>query len=169
MWAVVYGKDGSETHVNWKSNYDMMRAALGFSHPGYMIHEAVAWSPHHRRWFVFPRRASKESYDDVEDEKRGTNLIITASHDFKDVASTTVGKRTPERGFSSVKFLPGSRDSVVIALKTEENAAAGTQRTFITIFGEVPGSYGAQWRVLLDETPLPVEKKFEGIEVLSAA
>ena len=66
-----------------------------------------------------------------------------------------------------MKFLPGSHDSVIIALKSEENAAAGTQKTFFSIFGEVPGSGGTKWRVLLEEQPLPVEKKFEGLEVLS--
>lgn len=168
LWVVQWGRDGAAVHVNWKPYYDAMRTALGYAHPAYLLHEAVAWSPHHRKWFVFPRRVSKEPYDDVADESRGSNLVITASHDFHEVASTTVGKRTPERGFSSVKFLPGSRDSVVIALKSEENAAAGTQRTFLTIYGEVPGSAGSAWKVLLDETPLPVESKFEGIEILAA-
>jgi soluble calcium-activated nucleotidase 1 len=76
---------------------------------------------------------------------------------------------TPERGFSSAKFLPGSHDSVVVALKSEENAAEGTQRTFITVYGEKPGSNGAEWRVLLDEVPLPIAKKFEGVEVIGVA
>jgi soluble calcium-activated nucleotidase 1 len=223
LWSVVVKPDGTKAHVNWKPYYDAMRATLGYTTPGYFIHEAVVWSPHHRKWFVFPRRASKEAYDDVADEKRGSNMIIMASHDFKEVVSTTVGVSfvggsvffccpallmcccfaplgwwvhspppytrtqirshthtlppstpphppqtiTPERGFSSAKFLPGSHDSVVIALKSEENAAAGTQKTFFTIFGEVPGSGGSKWKVLLEEQPLPIEKKFEGLEVLS--
>ncbi len=56
---------------------------------------------------------------------------------------------------------------MLIALKSEENAAAGTQRTFFTIFGEKPGSGGSEWRVLMEEQPLPLDKKFEGLEVLS--
>ncbi len=75
---------------------------------------------------------------------------------------------TPERGYSSVKFLPGSHDTVIIALKSEENAAAGTQRTFFTVYGEKPGSGGKEWRVLLEEQPLPIDKKFEGLEILSS-
>ena len=35
-------------------------------------------------------------------------------------------------GFSSFKFLPGSRDSVIVALKSEENR--GTIATYITAF-----------------------------------
>jgi len=38
-----------------------------------------------------------------------------------------VGKITPERGFSSFKFLPGSRDSIILALKSVEEAATGRQ------------------------------------------
>lgn len=91
LWTVLYKADGTAAHVNWKPNYDAMRATLGYSHPAYLLHEAAAWSPHHRKWYVLPRRVSREPYDDVSDEKRGSNLIVMASHDFKEVTSTTVG------------------------------------------------------------------------------
>ena len=93
LWAVAYKADGTATHVNWKGNYDAMRSTLGYAHPGYMIHETVVWSPHFRKWFVFPRRLSREAYDDVLDEKKGGNTIIMASHDFAEVTATTVGVR----------------------------------------------------------------------------
>ena len=51
-------------------------------------------------------------------------------------------------------------------MKSEENAKEGTQRTFITVYGEVQGSGGKEWKVLLEEQPLPIAKKFEGIEVI---
>jgi hypothetical protein len=75
--------------------------------------------------------------------------------------------KTPERGFSSAKFLPGSRDTVLVALKSEENSELGKQRTFLTIYGEAPAGSG-EWTVLLEETELPLESKFEGIEILSS-
>ena len=93
LWTVVYRADGTVAHVNWKANYDAMRATLGYAHPGYMIHEAVVWSPHFRKWYVFPRRVSRDPYDDVTDEKKGSNTIIIASHDFSEVTATTVGVR----------------------------------------------------------------------------
>ncbi|KAM3567291.1 hypothetical protein VYU27_010561 [Nannochloropsis oceanica] len=68
-----------------------------------------------------------------------------------------VGKITPERGFSSFKFLPGSRDSIILALKSVEEAATGRQGTYITLF-DLKGE------VLLDETPVPGAFKFEGLE-----
>lgn len=166
QWITLVHKDETVSHVDWRGYYTAMRAATGTEAPGYMIHEAVAWSPHHRKWYVFPRRLSSEAYDDVADEKRGHNTVLVAAHDFTEIHQATVGTRTPERGFSSVKFLPGSRDSVVLALKSEENAEAGSQRTFLAIYQEDQAS--GTWKTLMEETPLPIDKKFEGVEVLSA-
>ena len=68
------------------------------------------------------------------------------------------------RGFSSAKFLPGSRDTVLIALKSEENSERDRQTSYFTIFGE---DASGGWGVLMDEVELPGEVKFEGLEVLS--
>ncbi len=38
-----------------------------------------------------------------------------------------MGKVTPERGFSSFKFVPGSQDQLILALKSVEEAATGKQ------------------------------------------
>jgi soluble calcium-activated nucleotidase 1 len=72
---------------------------------------------------------------------------------------------SPLRGFSSAKFLPGSKDEVIVALKSEENSERDRQTTYITIYKQDAASGG--WRVLLEETELPHEAKFEGLEVLS--
>ena len=70
---------------------------------------------------------------------------------------------TPLRGFSSFKFLPGSRDTVIVALKSSEDSTTNTQTTYITVYAErSPGV----WAVLLEETELPGKAKFEGIEVI---
>jgi soluble calcium-activated nucleotidase 1 len=126
---------------------------------------------------------SKEAYDDVADEKRGHNTVLVASENFNSITAFTVGVLTPERGFSSAKFLPNSKDRVIIALKSEENAALGTQTTYVTIFekqnvrlhylynllaqANVVIAQDGTWQVVFDETELPGEAKFEGIEVLS--
>jgi soluble calcium-activated nucleotidase 1 len=52
---------------------------------GYVTHEAVVWSDVHDRWFFLPRRCSKESYNDVLDEARGCNVMITADDTFTDI------------------------------------------------------------------------------------
>lgn len=32
-----------------------------------------------------PRRASKEVYNDVEDEKRGSDIVLSADENFEDI------------------------------------------------------------------------------------
>lgn len=164
LWVKVMSDRGAVQHVNWGEHYNAMRSSLGYEHPAYLLHEAVTWSPHHKRWFVLPRRMSHEPYTEEADERKGANTIISAAPDFSDIAATTVGPLTPERGFSSFKFLPGSRDTVIVALKSAEDAATDGQTAFITVYGQAAD--GASWRVLLDETEIPGGAKFEGIEVL---
>jgi len=43
--------------------------------------------------FVLPRRMSRERYDDVTDERKGANTMITAAPDFSDIKAQTVGVR----------------------------------------------------------------------------
>ena len=67
-----------------------------------------------------PRRASKNKYNDVDDERMGTNLMLTASEDFSDIRVTKVGTLDePSHGFSSFKFVPGTDDGVIVALKSQ--------------------------------------------------
>jgi len=89
-------------------------------------------------------------------ERRVLTTLLVAPHP----ASQEI---TPERGFSSFKFLPGSRDTVIIALKSEENSATDAQTSYLTIYGE---QADGSWRVLLEETELPGAAKFEGLEVI---
>jgi soluble calcium-activated nucleotidase 1 len=71
-------------------------------------------------------------------------------------------KLTPERGFSSFKFLPGSRDTIIVALKSAEEAATDRQTTFITMYQQTADG---KFRVVMEETEIPGDAKFEGIEI----
>ena len=93
LWVATVSDRGVIAHANWKGNYDAMRDAMGYAHPAYLLHEAITWSPHHKQWFVLPRRMSKSAYDEVVDEGMGANTIIRTSPDFKSVTRTTVGVR----------------------------------------------------------------------------
>lgn len=67
-----------------------------------------------------------------------------------------VGETNPDRGFSSFKFLPKSKDDIIVALKSVE--VGKTTQTFIlafTIKGEI----------LLKETKIE-DKKYEGFEFI---
>lgn len=158
QWVKAVAADGAVAHVNWRENYLALRSAAGIQYPGYLIHESSAWSTHHGKWYFLPRRASSTAYNDVEDEHRGTNLLITANEQFTDVAVKTVGPVIPSHGFSSFKFMPGTQDRVVVALKSEEDGK--NIATYITVF-TVDG------KILLPEQRIgDTSVKYEGFEFI---
>jgi len=156
MYVKKINYKGEVEHIDWEKNYKAVRRAAGIETPGYMIHEAVGWSPHLERWVFLPRRASKEKYDDVEDEKRGTNLMILADESFRNIETRTVGDIVPTHGFSSFKFLPGTQDEIIVALKSEEYQ--GTISSYILAFN-------IKGKILLPEQKI-ADRKFEGIEFI---
>ena len=160
MWVSVIDRNGVITHEDWTARFNKVREAAGCPYPGYMIHEAISWSPARRQWVILPRRVSKEAYDENEDERRGSNTVLLASEDFGKIEVRHITPLTPTRGFSDFKFLPGSKDNVIVALKSEENEEEQTQNSYITVF-DLDG------RVLMEETEVPGGMKFEGLEFLS--
>ena len=157
MWISIIDRNGVVTHEDWTDQFNKLREAVGCPYPGYMIHEAITWSPVRRQWVILPRRVSKEAYDENEDERRGSNTVIFASEDFSKIEVKHITPLTPTRGFSDFKFLPGSKDQIIVALKSEENDEAQTQNTYITVF-DVNG------KILMEETEIPGMMKFEGLE-----
>lgn len=123
---------------------------------GYLIHESAAWSDTLQRWFFLPRRASNEQYEETADERRGTNILLSSSADFKDITKSTVGNLTPTHGFSSFKFVPNTDDQIILALKSEEDS--GKIATYIMAFT-------LDGRILLPETKIG-DVKYEGVEFI---
>lgn len=154
QWVKSIGPMGDIQHHDWKDNYNALRAKAGTTLPGYMIHESCVWSTVHQRWFFLPRRASKERYEELKDERRATNLMLTASEDFKTVELNRIGNINPTHGFSSFKFIPGTNHNVVVALKSEEDG--DKKATYIMVFN-IDGT------ILYGETKIG-DQKFEGIE-----
>lgn len=148
--------EGRIEHHSWVHVYEALREAAGTPNPGYLIHEAVRFNPVSRRWFFFPRRASKEAYDDVLDEKRGANIVISTNEDFEDIKVSRIGPQIDSHGFSSFSFVP-YRENEVVALKTEE--LDGNIATYITVFDL------AKEQVLLEESKIG-DVKYEGVEFL---
>ncbi|XP_019397794.1 PREDICTED: soluble calcium-activated nucleotidase 1 [Crocodylus porosus] len=155
-WVKVVGYKGDVDHENWVSNYNALRAAVGIRPPGYLIHESASWSDTLQRWFFLPRRASHEHYDEKEDEHRGTNLLLSATQDFGDVALRRIGDVVPTHGFSAFKFIPDTDDQIIVALKSEEDQ--GKVATYILAFT-------LDGRLLLPETHVG-DVKYEGIEFI---
>ncbi|XP_037350147.1 soluble calcium-activated nucleotidase 1 [Talpa occidentalis] len=155
-WVKVVDFRGSVDHESWVPQYNALRAAAGIQPPGYLIHESACWSDTLQRWFFLPRRASRERYSEREDERRGANLLLSASPDFSHVAVSRVGEVVPTHGFSSFKFIPNTDDQIIVALKSEEDA--GRAATYIMAFT-------LDGRLLLPETRVG-SVKYEGIEFI---
>ena len=123
---------------------------------GYIIHESGVWSDVHQRWFFLPRRASKEKYDETADERRATNLMFISDELFQEISVKTIGAVNPTHGFSSFKFVPDTHDSVIVALKSEEDN--GKIASYILAF-DIEGN------ILLPERKIG-DVKYEGIEFI---
>ena len=121
-----------------------------------MIHESGAWSDVHEKWFFLPRRASTDTYDENTDEQRATNLLFTTDEHFKHIDMQRFGPFHPTHGFSSFKFMPGTDDSLIVALKSEEDK--GKIVSYIMAF-DMKGDF------LMPETKIG-EVKFEGVEFI---
>lgn len=184
-WVKVLGFRGDVQHEDWVPIYKSLKAAAGLEPPGedvhllspslppfsflfvfnralcpsatgYLIHESAAWSDVLQRWFFLPRRASKERYEEMADERRGTNLALSCSADFRDILVSRVGPLNPTHGFSSFKFVPNTDDQIVVALKSEEDGERVA--TYITAFT-------LKGRILMPET-LIGDVKYEGLEFI---
>ena len=121
---------------------------------GYLIHESVVWSNVLKKFVFLPRRVSSDTYDETADEQRASNTLIMADDTFTDIKVEHVGPLSKTRGFSSFKFVPGTNDNVIVALKSEEdNGKIATYLIAFTMLGDV----------LIPET-LIGDIKYEGIE-----
>lgn len=156
QWVKAIGPSGEVKHIDWHNNYNALRKVTGMNLPGYIIHESGVWSDIHRKWFFLPRRASKEKYDETLDERRATNLLFTADENFDNVEVRTVGRIHPTHGFSSFKFVPGTQDTIIVALKSEEDK--GKIASFILAF-DIHGT------MIMPEQKIG-EVKYEGIEFI---
>ena len=86
----------------------------------------------------------------------GINTVIIASEDFSSIRQLSVGERVPSHGFSSCKFVPGTDDELMVALKSEE--VEGRVATYIMAF-----TIGGE--VVMAEEKIG-DRKFEGIEFI---
>ena len=156
QWIKTVSHTGEVEHHNWRDKYLALRSSCGIQYPGYVIHESAAWSDIHRKWYFLPRRVSTNQYNEKDDERKGSNIMLFANQDFTDVQMKTVGPVLPTHGFSSFKFIPNTRDRVIVALKSEEDN--GKIATYITAFS-------TDGKVLLSEQ-LIGNYKYEGIEFI---
>jgi len=166
LWVSILNKYGELRRLDWAPMFNHVRAALGASSPGYIINEAVLWSDHLQKWVFLPRRISSTAYDDVVDEKRGSNKLVLVDEHFAQtpqVIDIAMAQVDPLHGFSSFAFIPGTKDRHAMAIRSVEEDCTGPlekckQRSYFLIFEVLTG------RVLCEEVQYPLDLKFEGLE-----
>lgn len=119
-WVKVLDRDYRLESVDWQGPYQRMREALGVGPEGYVVHEAAEWHPQRREWLFFPRKISREPFDEARDEReRAGDQLVIADETFTTIRTLTIPGRRPERGVSSIKLIPGRTDECV-GLKSVE-------------------------------------------------
>jgi len=156
QWIKTVSVTGEVDHINWREKYLALAKTAGIEFPGYITHEAGVWSDVHQKWFFLPRKCSDCLYDDDEDEQKCTNLLITCDDNFENIQVSKVGEIVPSHGFSSFKFVPGTDDQVIVAIKSEE--VGDSAASFILAFT-------VEGEILLPETKI-ADVKYEGLEFI---
>lgn len=50
FWVITLDEFGNIERKDWKTIYNSIRDKLGVPFPGYVLHEAINWSPHLNRY-----------------------------------------------------------------------------------------------------------------------
>jgi soluble calcium-activated nucleotidase 1 len=170
LWVAVLTGRGEVRRMDWSKNYNVVRAALDASAPGYIIHEAVLWSAAMKKWVFLPRRISSDAYDERLDEKKGSNKLVLVDEAFTSpkVVEIAIKDIDPLHGFSTFAFVPGTGDRHALAVRTVEEDCVGgdadvcKQRSYFIIFDVTTGE------VLMDQVRYDEhDVKFEGIEFVN--
>lgn len=171
LWIVVVNKDGQVRRKDWSANYNLVRAKLGASSPGYTINEAILWSEHLQSWLFLPRRVSGDMYDENADETKGSNQLAIVDENFTKVSVVEIkfDAMDPLRGFSTFAFIPGTQDRHALAIRSvEEDCVGGVesqckQRSYFSVFDVLTGE------VFMNEVEIHLDMpvKFEGVEFVN--
>ncbi|KAG8293097.1 Soluble calcium-activated nucleotidase 1 [Homalodisca vitripennis] len=160
LWVKVITPEGLVTTENWEDRYDALRKQVDILFPAALVHESCVWSDVHKRWFFMPLRKLDGPFDPNTYPHLSTNILLSADENFQDVKNLTVGDVHGDHGFCSFKFIPGTDDNVVVALKSEDQMVDGKPQysTHIMVF-LIDGT------VIQDELRIS-DLKFEGIEFI---
>lgn len=167
LWIGILNARGELRRENWKERYTVVRKALGADAPGYIIVEAVLWSPDMKKWVFLPRRISSAPYDENQDERMGGNRVVLVNENFTSAEVVVINLEADSlRGFSTFAFVPGTNDRHALAIRSVEQNCTGDlaecqQRSYFLVFDVKTGE------VLSQEKKYKDNLKFEGIEFVN--
>ncbi|OWA53029.1 Soluble calcium-activated nucleotidase 1 [Hypsibius exemplaris] len=154
-WVKRISKEGFIEHLNWNPLYQALENHLGIKPPGYVMHEAVLWSERLRKWYFLPRQINPQNYTEERHPYTCNNVMIVVSEDFSEFKNVSIGEPNPLFGFTSARFVPGTDETVVVALRIMEVDDLFSSR--IVVFN-INGS------ILLVEEEILEGLKYEGLE-----
>jgi soluble calcium-activated nucleotidase 1 len=164
LWIGILNGRGELRRENWKEKYNFVRKALGAEFPGYLIMEAILWSPGMKKWVFLPRRISSTPYDEDQDEHMGGNKLVLVDENFSKAEVVVIDMEVDGlRGFSTFAFVPGTNDRHALAIRSVEENCTGDmdvckQRSYFLVFDVKTGE------VLSDEKKYKDDIKLEGVE-----
>jgi soluble calcium-activated nucleotidase 1 len=171
LWIATLDSQGVLTRHDWSRQYGLVRSALNAQSPGYIIIEALNWSPALQKWVVLPRRISSDKYNDVVDEQKGGRQLVLVNEDWTATQVVDIqfpagsALADPYKGFSTFAFVPNSGDQHALAVRSvEENCAVDDpqhpceQRSYLVVFHVLTGA------ILSEEVKVKENLKYEGIE-----
>lgn len=126
------------------------------------MNECGEWSDVHKRWFFMPRKLSREYYDEIKDCEKCCNLMISCDADFspESIILQDVLSFSTLRGTADLKFVPGTNDTHICLVRTEETLdnVVSSYLSIVDITG----------KVLMDEVKIATGRKIEGIEFVQS-
>jgi soluble calcium-activated nucleotidase 1 len=170
LWVAVLNARGELRREDWKGKFDFVRGLVSATYPGYIIMEAILWSDHLKRWVFLPRRISSTAYDEVEDERKGSNRVVLVNELFTAGEVVEIKMKPsnmdPLHGFSTFAFVPETKDRHALAVRSVEEDCTGAledckQRSYLMVFDVLTGE------VLMDEVQIDLTEKFEGVEFVN--
>ena len=160
QWIKVLTNEvGRPRSILWDTEYKSVKSIYN-KFPGYMMHEAVQWSEVHHQWFFLPYRVSTEAFDPNHwSEKDGGLHLIRCDGSFIHCSTTMIkAAAKPSYGFSEFKFLLNGKDDTLIAIRSCERVDGNAPSSYLTVFN-------LKGDILMKDTPIPGDVKFEGLEV----
>lgn len=135
---------------NWRKIYSNFYTLIKVGRDkGFIIHEAVTYSEIHRKWFFAPSKiGSSKKY----------NVLLWMSQCQKQFGIINIDDNQFNGGYSDIKFVPNTNDSLIFATRTFEKADGG-YKSYSTIF-TVNGT------VVMPNRLISQDRKIAGIEFL---
>jgi soluble calcium-activated nucleotidase 1 len=171
LWIAGLNSRGELRRTDWTQRYDVVRKALNARLPGYLVIEAVNWSPILKKWVFLPRRISSEMYNENKDERMGGNKLVLVDEHFTSATVVEIKMSSavmdPLKGFSTFAFVPGTGDRHALAARSVEEDCVGgddqtcKQRSYFMVFDVLTGE------VLSKEVQAQDLTKFEGLEFVN--